>query len=132
MDIAALKAAAEKATPGEWHEGDGWVFVPPADAANHPDHALRNVLRDVDEAHENARFIALANPSTILSLIARVEQMEEALRKASQLASIACDWHLEEVEIDGEMVDTHDLRDEFDAALETPANPIEEVANVQR
>jgi hypothetical protein len=58
--------------------------------------------------------------------------MEEALRKASQLASIACDWHLEEVEIDGEMVDTHDLRDEFDAALETPANPIEEVANVQR
>lgn len=43
----------------------------------------------------------------------------EALRKASQLASIACDWHLEEVEIDGEMVDAHDLRNEFDAALST-------------
>jgi hypothetical protein len=124
MDIAALKAAAEKATPGEWHEGDGWVFVPPADAANHPDHALRNVLRDVDEAHENASFIALANPSTILSLIARVEQMEEALRDALPAIVGAA-------ERVGDP-DASPLVRKIRAALETPANPIEEVVDATR
>jgi hypothetical protein len=125
MDIAALKAAAEKATPGEWHEGDGWVFVPPADAANHPDHALRNVLRDVDEAHENARFIALANPSTILSLIARVEQMEEALRSIADYTGTGpatTPWQ----------AIVKDLSDIARAALETPVNPIEEVVDATR
>ena len=51
------------------------------------------------------------------SLIAAAPELLAALRKASQLASIACDWHLEEVEIDGEMVDTHSLGDEFEAAI---------------
>jgi len=40
-----------------------------------------------------------------------------ALRKAKQLATIAIDWNLEEVEIDGEMVETRELRDEFEAAI---------------
>lgn len=43
--------------------------------------------------------------------------MLAALKKASQLADIATDWNLDEVEIDGEMVRTYDLRDEFDAAI---------------
>ncbi len=51
-----------------------------------------------------------------------IEAMREALRKAIQLAEIACDWHLEEVEIDGEMVDTHSLRDEFEEALSPTPN----------
>lgn len=32
---------------------------------------------------------------------------------AEQLADIAIDWNLDEVEIDGEMTDTRDLRDKF-------------------
>jgi hypothetical protein len=44
-------------------------------------------------------------------------ELREALRKAIQLGHIACDWHLPEVEIDGEMVSTYDLIDEFKAAL---------------
>lgn len=40
-----------------------------------------------------------------------------ALDKASQLADIACDWNLDEVEIDGEMVNTRSLTEIFDAAI---------------
>jgi hypothetical protein len=47
----------------------------------------------------------------------REERMQEALRKAIQLADIANDWNLYEVEIDGEMVSTYTLRDEFKEAL---------------
>ena len=35
------------------------------------------------------------------------------LRKAQQLAGIASDWNLDEVEIDGEMVHTYQLKREF-------------------
>lgn len=41
----------------------------------------------------------------------------EACRKAEQLANVARDWNLDEVEIDGEMVDTIDLVTEFRAAI---------------
>jgi hypothetical protein len=128
VNIKELKEVAEKATPGEWSLNK---YGEPVDATGENIRAKGIALTNAEDAKANTAYIALANPSTILSLIARVEQMEAALRKASQLASIACDWHLEEVEIDGEMVDTHDLRDEFDAALETPANPIEEVVDDQ-
>lgn len=40
----------------------------------------------------------------------------KALDKAVQLAEIASDWHLDEVEIDGEMVSIYDLIDEFKQA----------------
>lgn len=49
--------------------------------------------------------------------VSAVPDLREAVRKASQLASIACDWNLSEVEIDGEMVSTYALKDAFDAAL---------------
>jgi hypothetical protein len=45
------------------------------------------------------------------------EQLVAALRKALQLTDIASDWDLDEVEIDGEMVETSDLRKQFRAAL---------------
>lgn len=45
------------------------------------------------------------------------KELVEALRKAEQLAQIARDWNLYEVEIDGEMVDIYALTDEFSAAL---------------
>ena len=40
-----------------------------------------------------------------------------ALDKAKQLVDIACDWNLDKVEIDGEMVDTRSLTGVFDAAI---------------
>jgi TATA-box binding protein (TBP) (component of TFIID and TFIIIB) len=45
------------------------------------------------------------------------EKLVAALRKALQLTNIASDWNLDEVEIDGEMVETSDLRKQFLAAL---------------
>jgi hypothetical protein len=46
-----------------------------------------------------------------------IEAMREALRKAIQLAEIACDWNLEEVEIDGKMVRTRSLCRQFKSAI---------------
>jgi hypothetical protein len=45
------------------------------------------------------------------------QTIEDALDKAEQLAEIASDWHLDEVEINCEMVSIYDVRDEFKAAL---------------
>lgn len=50
-------------------------------------------------------------------LIAAAPDMRAALRRAEQLADICGDWNLPEAEIDGVMVNTKDLRDEFRAAL---------------
>jgi hypothetical protein len=44
-------------------------------------------------------------------------QVALALSKAAQLAAIASDWNLDEVEIDGEMVSTYTLREEFKRVL---------------
>jgi hypothetical protein len=54
-------------------------------------------------------------------LIAAAPDLCEAVRKAIQLASIASDWNLDEVEIDGEMVNTYRLREEFEAAFSKAA-----------
>jgi hypothetical protein len=42
------------------------------------------------------------------------ELVKKTLDKALQLANVASDWNLSEVEIDGEMVDIYDLTGEFD------------------
>jgi len=102
MNLKALKEAAEKATPGEWrwliHDhsmaslgvgddpgmGDPLVLnVSPcrscADRAKAKD-AEWEWGRCTTPSEEDARYIALANPSTILSLIERVEALEEFRR----------------------------------------------------
>ncbi len=43
--------------------------------------------------------------------------VSDALRAAEQLADIAGDWSLDEVEIDGKMVSTYDLADMFQVVL---------------
>lgn len=51
--------------------------------------------------------------------------IQKALDEAIQLAEIASDWNLDEVEIDGEMVSIYDLQDRFKVALAaiTPPAP---------
>lgn len=51
-----------------------------------------------------------ANNETIKTAI-------EALRVAVQLAEIASDWNLDEVEIDGEMTSIYDVQDVLQKAL---------------
>jgi hypothetical protein len=46
-----------------------------------------------------------------------IDEAREALRLAIQLAIVASDWNLDEVEIDGEMRSTSELQVLFAAAL---------------
>lgn len=73
----AMKAAAEKATPGNWRYLKTTPFMDAEiSAANHA-RVVNLLAGDVTEA--NSAFIALANPANILALV-------EALEKAQQYA----------------------------------------------
>lgn len=49
--------------------------------------------------------------------MAEDSKLREAVRVAVQLAVIAGDWNLDEVEIDGEMRSTFELQKQFEEAL---------------
>jgi hypothetical protein len=51
-----------------------------------------------------------------VSALSELLELREVQRKAIQLADIASDWNLYEVEIDGVMVGIYDLKHEFEAA----------------
>lgn len=89
-DITALaqrmKAAAEKATPGEWrvfsHSASGTYAV-----HTPKDKRCEDVIKwpgfdGQDNAEDNAEFIAAANPANVLAL---VEALEKALADSSEL-----------------------------------------------
>lgn len=61
--------------------------------------------------------VSLKEAGANASLYAASPDLYEAVRKAIQLATVAEDSNLYEVEIDDEMVDMLDLRKEFEAAL---------------
>ena len=53
----------------------------------------------------------------VAAAIAAHDALVEELRKAQQLAQVALDWNLDEVEIDGEMVSVYELYSDFRATL---------------
>lgn len=93
-DIAKLKEAAEKATPGPWGASKT-AFHKLPDAKNYvaiSGGGLSICKMTGSEGMQaadvpDAQFIALANPSTILSLIARMEALEEALTRIAKRAT---------------------------------------------
>lgn len=103
-----IRDESGKHTPGPWRLKFG-----PQHSPEHCDITVAGdifLLADINgpnysHCEANARLIGAA------------PELLAALKKASQLADIATDWNLDEVEIDGEMVRTYDLRDEFDAAI---------------
>lgn len=62
--------------------------------------------------HLERQLAAMNNLTPALS-----ERVIQALRTAMQLAEVASDWNLDEVEIDGEMVRTWDIRKQMHALL---------------
>ena len=96
-DLSELKRLAEAAGGGEWryrpHELDDWGEVRDADGwricqARDPRKASPEALAktredDSDPFEDLAKFIAAANPATILSLIKRVEEAEGEVVKQS-------------------------------------------------
>ena len=97
--------ADTKFTKGPWHYQEN------ADVYTH-------IVRDatnwfIASTPQSSSLICEANAR----LIAAAPELYEAVRKAKQLASIATDWNLDKVEIDGTMVDTYTLHEQFKAAL---------------
>lgn len=112
-DLEALKRAAEAATPGPWyandHTGpyrfedpDAWVGYAWVGHDGEPDGRFQATVADLDrrkdgsakwreQAAKDARFIALANPATILDLISRLEEAEKALEPFIALAKAVTD-----------------------------------------
>lgn len=104
-----------KPTPGPWETyGDGLGIRTKVNGFRivKCDQANRNAYENAAERAEGLETVK-ANAR----LIAAAPDLYEAVRIAKQLASIASDWNLSEVEIDGEMVSTYDLAEKFAAAL---------------
>ncbi len=77
-----LKAAAERATPGNWRYIKTTPFMDAEiSAANHT-RVVNLMAGDVTE--ENSTFIALANPANVLAL---VEALEKAQQRITQMES---------------------------------------------
>lgn len=107
IDLAKLKALAEAATPGPWRyrpdKYDDWGYVRgPSDdeidigwtiavvsAGRHVSVAEKDEHRrtETDPYGDNAQFIAAANPTAVLALIDRVEELERALKPFADEAS---------------------------------------------
>lgn len=80
LNIAELKAAAEKATAGPWSvamTGRGLHVITVKD--NVYVDTICQWAGDHPERTDNLKFIAASNPQAILSLIARLEKAEAAL-----------------------------------------------------
>lgn len=87
-----MKAAAEKATPGQWERGDGKHG---GELLVYCDDALGSAVCEATSEYnaipkyqriDNLDFIALANPANILAL---VEALEKAQQRIYQLESSA-------------------------------------------
>jgi hypothetical protein len=99
IDLAKLKALAEAATPGPWSNDDGkrgvkksiWTHHAEAVERDDPTKPSRygpertyiaNALAPLPspskgtQAHANASFIAACDPTTVLTLIAEIERLE--------------------------------------------------------
>ncbi|MDP1297908.1 ead/Ea22-like family protein [Klebsiella quasipneumoniae] len=88
----SLKAAAEKATPGQWERGDGKHG---GELLVYCDDALGSAVCEATSEYnaipkyqriDNLDFIALANPANILAL---VEALEKAQRRIAELENYA-------------------------------------------
>lgn len=86
VNIQELKDLAEKATPGPWWTWSGGVYsgspemVTPSMIRGHHITICEGLdLDGEDDASGNQAFIAAANPSAVLELIAQRDELLEAL-----------------------------------------------------
>jgi hypothetical protein len=117
VNIKELKEAALKAAYRAGYVNGACCFIGEGE----------DDLRVASEQSWDIHRDELVAGPTILSLIARVEQMEEALRNAKGFL----DTPIRRRQFAGDEF-YYAVTASIRAALEAPANPIEEVANVQR
>lgn len=98
----SLKAAAEKASSGDWvkESGDGWDATCSNDDQANGGFIIAHF--GGPDAAENREFVQAANPANILAL---VEALEKAQQRIAQLESrtvkLPDGWQFEECEIEG-------------------------------
>ena len=72
----------------------------------------------LQQAYYTAAIVRIAELETSnTALKSQRDALLVCVRKAVQLAHIASDWNISDVEIDGEIVGTYNLADEFTAAI---------------
>ena len=118
-DLVELREAAEKATPGPWKPCGAnddrcqcrQVWSEPADIP------IVYTLRDSDEnwtggdgateeqAKDNATFIAAADPTTVLTLIARVEAAEAEVKRQYELRLEGAEDYLADLATAAELIE---------------------------
>lgn len=81
IDKQALRTAAENATPGEWCTDDYHGVI--ADAGLNANYYIAS-CSGPDNRH-NKRFIAAANPATVLALLDELEVVNELFLRAKAL-----------------------------------------------
>lgn len=118
-DLERMKQLADAATPGPWrvcggatphyksiHSGEGYVVFGMADV-HHDREGSGSTINapGMDRQAANAAYIAAANPSEILSLIARLEAAEAEVARLTGDLAAADDAHAENWADDPEMGD---------------------------
>ncbi|HGA2222950.1 TPA: ead/Ea22-like family protein [Klebsiella variicola] len=102
-----MKAAAEKATHGQWlvTEQDCRWNIDDESGGAIAIAQQRNPIRDDYKQAErtaNAEFIALANPANILALVEAVEKSQQRIAELeSSTVKLPVGWQFEECEIEG-------------------------------
>lgn len=84
-DLDALQALAEKAGGGEWTASGATVQIPETEELAGKSLSITGLDKSVGKLY--ARYIAAANPQTILSLIARIRELEGDTGKSAEA------WH---------------------------------------
>lgn len=83
-DYSELKRLAEAATPGPWYQHGGIMQV-----LNHDCETVCETFED-DGDCPDAQFIAAANPTAVLALIAENERLVGACERAEQIIIVEC------------------------------------------
>jgi len=81
IDKRALRQLADRATPGPWEEENGEVWIMRNGTANS---ILTSICGDDTSGQQdfdNARFIAAANPATVLALLDELEDKDKSIAK---------------------------------------------------
>jgi hypothetical protein len=78
-----LKAAAERATPGEWSATGGDVWHEIETLGHYGPERAQELLANASP--DNAHYIALASPARILSILAELDRKTAALERIKTL-----------------------------------------------
>jgi hypothetical protein len=116
-DEARHALAAARHTPGPWFVGAQNDSLYVLDATPSPAPYDGPIPREYGPNVVATPNFRIAGYKANARLIAAAPDLLAAIKVAVQLAEVASDWNLDEVEIDGEMVLTHALAERFRVAI---------------